>query len=124
MWQGFLLNKFFLAGAIIALAVSFGGGWKVRDWKADADQLDLLRLQSEALAAQQEEYEKEISQRDEKARVLEGKLELLRRRYANALSGAAKEYAKDSYTACSVPASGVQRINDAIEAANEAATAR
>lgn len=71
------LNPWVLLGVVAAMAGSFGAGWEVRAWKADADQL--AQRQADARDAQRRvdnadrasgDYEATKAQRQEKQRVV------------------------------------------------------
>lgn len=111
-----MINPLVLYTAGGALLVGALGGWTVRDWKADSDQLAAVeranKAEKAAIAAvykPSSEYEKVLA--DLRPREIETR-NTIREVYRNV----------EVPAACAVPAAGVGVLDDARQRANAAAT--
>lgn len=96
----------------IALAVAFGGGWTVRDWKAGADEAAALKQIAE-------NYDKAVNANAEASEKLEKSLGKLRPIYRTINNEVQREVVENTvYRDCIVTADGVRIINRAVQAAN------
>jgi len=107
------LAKYQLIIAAMARVVAFSGGWTLRAWKAEADQLAAVQAAAEAKQAIQARYDAEAKQLEKALADQRAKNRNINERIKNALNNPV-------YSSCRADADGVRAINDAVRAANAA----
>jgi hypothetical protein len=104
-----------LLGYALAIAMVFFAGWKVRDWQADSDALDMANRQMEMMKARLIERDAITAEEAQKSKTLEELLAAMRESGGRVRVVREKEYVeKNVYRDCVVPNSGVQLINSRI----------